>query len=166
MKRALALAMSLVALACSSPDPEAKAPDPGVAPSGAEFYPVALVLVDRCGSIDCHGSKYRNMRLYGFGSQRFDPRHRPATPETTQLEADQNYNAVAALEPDIFRRVIAEGGADPERLTFVRKSRGRENHKGGTRVTPGDDADRCIQSWLQSSVDADACRRAVPRLNQ
>lgn len=159
------VAAALGFVACSSPDANERV-DPAVAPSGADFYPVSLVVVDRCGSIDCHGSKYRNMRLYGYGSSRLDPSHRPSTPETTQAEADSNYAAIAALEPDIFRQVVSEGGARSERLTFVRKGRGREDHKGNTLILPGDAADLCIQSWLQSKVDGARCRAAVPRLNE
>lgn len=151
-------------LACSSPDANERV-DPAVAKSGADFYPVALVIVDKCGTIDCHGSKYRNMRVYGYGSSRLDPSHRPGAPETTQAEADQTYNAIAGLEPDIFRQVVREGGANPERLTFVRKGRGLEEHKGKARLVAGDDSDVCIQSWLQSNVDAARCKAAVPRLN-
>jgi len=164
MKRALLL-FGLAFVACSSPDPDARV-DPGVGASGVDFYPVSLVIVDKCGSIDCHGSKYRNMRLYGYGSSRFNPAHRPAFPETTQAEADQNYESVAAVEPNLFRQVIAEGGINPQRLTFIRKGRGTEDHKGGTTILPGDDADLCIQSWLQSKVDTARCQAAVPRLNE
>ena len=132
--------------------------------SGDAFRPVAQVLVDRCGSLDCHGSKYRNMRLSGFGGARIDVDARPDAPETTSAEVDADYQAVVALEPDIFREVIAEGGRDPERLTFFRKGQQKEAHKGGQRIVPGDQADVCVRSWLSSSVDAAACKAAVPRL--
>jgi hypothetical protein len=138
--------------------------DPAVVPSGPEFRPVAQVLVDRCGSSDCHGSKYRNMRLFGLGSVRIDVTHRPDAPETTDEESDRNYDAVVALEPDLLRQVVAEGGARPERLTFIRKARGAEAHKGGQRIVPGDAADGCVRSWLAGAVDAEGCRAAVPRL--
>lgn len=138
--------------------------DPAVAPSGPAFRPVAEVLADRCASLDCHGSKYRNMRLFGFGSTRIDPRHRPDAPATTQEEVDRNYDAVVALEPDLIRRVVSEGGRTPERLTFLRKARGAESHEGGARVVPGDAADRCFVSWLEGAVDEEACTAAVPRL--
>jgi hypothetical protein len=128
--------------------------------------PVAQVLADRCGSLDCHGSKYRNMRLYGFGGGRLDAMHRPDAPDTTQAEADRDYEAVVAVEPDLIRQVVAEAGRAPERLTFVRKGRGGEAHKGGQRLVPDDAADTCIQSWLKGAVDAKACRSAVPRLDE
>jgi hypothetical protein len=57
--------------------------------------------------------------------------------------------------------VVAAGGANPERLTFVRKARGTESHKGGAVVVPGDARDVCITSWLRGAADADACTAAL-----
>lgn len=165
VKLGAGLVLTLLAAACESYDPEDRV-DPAVGQQGADFYPVALMLVDRCGQIDCHGSKYRNFRLYGFSSQRLNPAHKPGTPETTQEEADEDYNALVALEPQILQQVIREGGAYPDRLTFMRKAREHEAHKGGKAIDEGDQADICIQSWLQSHVNAEACRLAVPRLNK
>lgn len=164
MKRAVLLFLSLP-LACADPDEDARV-NAATAQGGPEFRPVAQVVVDRCASLDCHGSKYRNMRLYGFGSARLDPTHRPDAPDTTQAEVDANYQAIVALEPDLFRRVVAEGGAAPERLTFFRKGQLLEAHKGAQRIVPGDAADRCVRSWLASRIDAEVCKSAVPRLNE
>lgn len=164
MKRFLALWMVVLA-ACAGPDGSEK-----IAPSnairGPEFRPVALAVVERCGSIDCHGSKYRNFRLYGFGSARLDPDHSPDAPDTTQEEADKDFEAIASLEPDLFREVIAEGGTAPERLTFFRKGALIESHKGGQRFVPGDGADLCVRSWIASKIDVAACRSVVPRLEE
>lgn len=162
---AIALTTLVSGSACSSYDPEERI-DPAVGPQGADFYPVALVLVDKCGSIDCHGSKYRNFRLFGFGSERLNPYHKPGSPETTQEEANEDYNSLVALEPQILQQVIREGGAQPDRLTFMRKAREHETHKGGKPINDGDQADICLQSWLQSKVSTDACKLAVPRLNK
>jgi len=168
MRIVLVLSLAVAGLslfACEGVDSEARI-DPSIgAPSGEDFRPVAQMLVDRCGSIDCHGSKYRNMRLVGFGSTRLDATHRPDAPETTAPEVDQNYEALLALEPDVVRQVLADRGANPERLTFIRKARHAESHKGGQRIAPGDDADACILSWLAGAVDAARCKTAVPRLN-
>lgn len=161
MKR-LALLLPLFFLACTNTDEDRV--DAQTAPRGAEFRPVAQVLVDRCASLDCHGSRYRNMHLFGFGSGRLDPEGRPDAPETTDAEVEANYQAVVSLEPAKLREVIAEGGKDPERLTFFRKGLELEAHKGGRRILPGDPADVCIRSWLASRTDAAACRAAVPRL--
>jgi hypothetical protein len=155
-------AAGIALLACT--DASEGTIDPATAPSGPAFKPVALVLVDRCGSLDCHGSKYRNMRLYGFGTARLDPTNRPDAPETTDSEADLDYESIVSLEPDILRRVVAEGGREPERLTFMRKARGIESHKGGQPIADGDTAYDCLTSWLRSAVDANTCRSSVPRL--
>jgi hypothetical protein len=159
----LGLAAVVAGLALACDDSTARV-DPATAVSGPAFRPVAQVLLDRCGSLDCHGSKYRNMRLFGFGSARLNSEHRPDAPDTTQEEADRVYDAVVALEPDILQTVVAEGGRAPERLTFVRKGRGAEAHKGGQKISVGDPADQCITSWLRGAVDETACKTAVPRL--
>lgn len=156
-----ALVIGVVA-ACSSYDPNERV-DVAVGQSGPDFLPVAIMLVDRCGQIDCHGSKYRNFRLYGYGSERLNPYDTPQSP-FTQAEADEDYNALVALEPQILAQVFREGGAAPDRLTFMRKARNHERHKGGGPIVDGDQADICIQSWLQSHVDAETCKLAVPRL--
>ena len=56
--------------------------------------------------------------------------------------------------------VVASHGAHPELLTFVRKARGLEAHKGGALITPGDDQDVCITSWLSGQTDTTACANA------
>jgi hypothetical protein len=144
------------AAGCSAPDSSARV-DP-VGPSLEQFAYVAPVLSKRCGSIDCHGSKFRNMRVYGYGGLRLDPAATPDFPtHVTAEEAKATYDAVISLEPEIMREVVQSGGAQPERLTFVRKGRGDEEHKGHRRVTPGDSSDRCITSWLMNNVDIAAC---------
>ena len=149
--------------ACSSPDASATVdPTAGDAgPSRAQFDFVAPVLVRRCGSIDCHGSIYRNMRIYGYGGLRLPSDGGVVTPMTpnrvTAEEAQASYDSVVGLEPEIMRTVVAQGGAGIERLTFVRKGRGTEDHKGNKRLNA--DSDTCVASWLANHVDEDACRR-------
>ncbi len=139
--------------------------DPAAPLSGPAFRPVAEVLLDRCGTLECHGSKYRNMRLFGFGSARLDANHRPDAPGTTQAEVDRDYESVVSLEPDIIQRVVLEGGRAPERLTFIRKARGAEAHKGGQAIGADDLADACLTSWLKSTTDP-KCSLAVPASRQ
>jgi hypothetical protein len=157
------LAALAVLVGCSGSDPSARV-DANVLPRGDAFRPVAQVFVDSCGSIDCHGSKYRNMRLFGFGSERLDPTMEPDAQDTTSPEVDEDYNAVVSVEPEVTRAVAQDHGHDPERLTFLRKGRGAEAHKGGTRLIVGGPADNCVLSWLAGSVDGATCRAAVPRL--
>jgi len=149
-------------VACSTPDSDARVDPVGpTGPDRASFDYVAPVLARRCGSIDCHGSRFRNLRIYGFGGTRLDPTHRPDLPEfVTPAEINATYESVIGLEPEIIRAVASAGGAGAERLSLVRKGRGDEDHKGDRRITPGDDSDICILSWLAGNVRKDECNKA------
>lgn len=154
----LAVLASGQLLACSLPDPGARV-DP-VGPSRADFAFVAPVLSRRCGTLDCHGSPYRNLRVYGYGGQRLGGSG-TLTPDApnwlTPEEVDATYDSVVSLEPEIMREVVEAGGANPERLTFLRKGRGTEDHKGKQRIVAGDPSDACITSWLAGSVNRASC---------
>jgi hypothetical protein len=157
--RALGIYLLLVLAGCSAPESGARI-DP-VGPVRTTFRPVARTLERRCGSLDCHGSRYRNFRIYGFGGQRLDPADRPDTPrDVTQAEADATYDAFVGLEPEIMRDVVAAHGAGAEHLTALRKAWGDESHKAGRRIVPGDDADRCILGWIAGATDTGPCARA------
>lgn len=159
-----ALVAAGVAIACSAaPDPNAQITAGDI--DKASFKPVALMLGRRCGSIDCHGSRFRNFRLYGFGGIRKVKTDTPETPATTQLEADENYDAFMTLEPSVMHDFIATGRTKPDKLTVFRKGRGDEAHKGGQRIKPEDPADKCLTSWLTSSVDAASCAAAAAETN-
>ncbi len=187
-----------ILLACSAPDTKARVDAFG--PDRTQFQLVHPVLQLRCGTLECHGTPYRNMRLYGWGGQRLggndvyidggfvaapdaaadaaatgatsSPSPTPdALPETksgavaygTDAEINASYDSVVGLEPEIMRDVVNAKGKDSGRLTFVRKGRGDEAHKGLQRYCPGDSVDRCIQSWLAGAVDEGACFTAGPR---
>lgn len=179
MRRRLALALASLAIpltagvvvACSAPDPEARVKP--TLPDRAAFTAVAPVLVARCGSLDCHGSQNRNMRLYGLNGHRLGttcdapdggtalPLTRPdSCGKSTQAEIDADYEAVVSVEPEIMSQVAAKK-ADPGMLTVVRKGRGNEHHKGGQRINPGDDADKCFLGWLRGTPDDASCTRAI-----
>jgi hypothetical protein len=169
MLLAAASGVALV-VACSSPDPGARV-DP-IGPDEAQFKSLAPVITLSCGSLDCHGSRYRNFRAYGFGGARLDAGG--ATPETRGNNADEvrgTYESLIGLEPEIMRDVVKSGGKGVERLTFVRKARGTEAHKGNQRIKPASDADQCLVTWLATSaggtnvVDTAACSRAVCTLD-
>jgi hypothetical protein len=152
------LYLSFAALACSAVPTEARI---GIdAPSRASFDPVGLYLDHRCGSLDCHGSAYRNLRVYGTEGLRLDPKDVPGGKPTTSAELDATYRSLVALEPAVMSYVVDEK-ASADVLTFIRKARGTESHKGGALVTIGDDQDRCMVTWLAGKVDADACARAL-----
>lgn len=124
------------------------------------FGPVSEVLVVRCGSLDCHGSRYRNYRLVGYGAGRLEPTTTPDGAKTTDAEIAYNYGSTVGVEPETMREVAAAKGAGADRLTLVRKARGEEAHKGDRRIVPGDAADRCLLSWLSGATDTTACAAA------
>ena len=147
--------VSLV-VACGSVD---GAPEQYAVPSSAHFDSVARTLDAHCGTLDCHGSTGRNLRLFGYSGMRLDPRGVSGIGATTALEAGADYCSVIALEPELLERVAAERGARPERLTLVRKARGSEAHVGKTVFPEGTPGDRCLTEWLagQSGSLAATC---------
>lgn len=155
-----AVLVALPVLACSGPATDARVST--TVPDRASFPAVADVLDHRCGSLDCHGSVARNLRLYGHEGLRLDPSARPSSKSnTTPAEYDESFLSIVTLEPELMSAVVAEGGAHPERLTFVRKARGTEHHKGGTLMIEGDAQDRCVTGWLAGRTDAAACASAL-----
>jgi hypothetical protein len=134
-------------------------------PSGSEaqFGLVANYLDHRCGSLDCHGQIGRNLQIWGCEGMRLDPHDPPlcTVATTTPAEHQATYRSLVGLEPTVMSYVASHMGADPELLTFVRKARGTESHKGGTLITPGDVQDQCITSWLAGSTNGMACRAAL-----
>ncbi len=157
---ALGVALCAGASACSAPSPGTFAA--AALPDEATFGPVAQLLDVRCGSLDCHGAVGRNLRLYGSAGLRLAPTDRPlAPPCDTPAEVVQDYASVVDLEPEVMSAVVASGGADPERLTMVRKARGAEAHKGGAIWAAGDPSDTCLVSWLAGHADAGACQQGM-----
>jgi hypothetical protein len=151
--RALPILAALVA--CSTPKQSEVDP---AGPDPATFAPVANALVARCGSLDCHGSPYRNMRLFGYAGLRLSPDASVDKPTfATPDEVAADYDAVVGLEPEIMRDVAAAKGADAERLTLFRKAYGTEHHKGLSPIAKGDPADVCLLSWFAGAVDVASC---------
>jgi hypothetical protein len=145
---------------CNVPDSHARL-NPTL-PDGETFREVAPVLAHACGTLDCHGSRSRNLRLYGSEGLRFSVNDRPFLPAcTTPDEIDQDYESVVGLEPEVLSAVVSDRGAHPERLTLVRKARGVESHKGGAIFREDDDPDTCLTSWLGGQIHADACERVM-----
>jgi hypothetical protein len=161
---ALAGIVSITLGACSSVPANARITVD--APDRSQFDAVGAYLDHRCGSLDCHGSAQRNMIVYGCEGLRLDPTDVPGCrssggKNTTEAEYDATYRSVVGLEPAVMSEVVAGGGTQPELLTMVRKARGEESHKGGTLITPGDDQDVCIDSWLAGATNTSACAQAV-----
>lgn len=124
-------------VACSTPQSDVRVVES--VPDRASFPPVADLLVHRCGSLDCHGTTARNLRLFGSIGLRLSPTDRPVSKgQTTVAEYDEDYASVIGLEPELTSAVVTAGGTNPERLTFLRKARGTEHHKGNTLWQAGD----------------------------
>jgi len=164
MRRALLLFFFLgivvaVVAACSTPSSNGRYVES--VPDRATFPHVAQMLVHTCGSLDCHGTRYRNLRLYGDEGLRWSATDRPLTPGTTNDEVEQDYDSVIGLEPELTSQVVQQRGASPERLTLVRKGRAQEAHKGGALIQIGDDRDVCLTSWLAGATDVAKCDAAA-----
>jgi hypothetical protein len=144
---------------------------------------VSATLERNCGSLDCHGSDSRPLRLYGqYGLRKpiglvtveedagdggteepVDDDAGPPKPggvPTTAEEVLANYQSVVALEPRIMQAVVK--GADPYELLLLKKPLTIEGHKGGPALhmdrpdqPPG--AETCIVSWLQNKTNKAAC---------
>ena len=154
-----AVAAAVVAPGCSTPGNQ----DAVVGlrgPDRTAFASVSPALIRSCGTLDCHGSRLRNMRLFGYSTGRLLAQDAPLSAGTTDAELDQNYRGVVGLEPEVMSAVVASGGADVQRLSLFRKGRGLDNHKGGVRMAPTDPLDKCLVSWLAGKLDAASCDAA------
>jgi hypothetical protein len=172
MKTCAAILSSFLAVvsllsACSSAPSDSRI---GViAPNASEEAfgkPVGNFLGHRCGSLDCHGQPGRNLRVWSCEGMRFSPndvsicKRSLGGASTTEAEHQATYRSIVGLEPAAMSEVVANHGRDPELLTFIRKPRGTEAHKGGTLFVPGDDQDVCVTSWLSGRTNLTACNAA------
>jgi hypothetical protein len=132
-----------------------------LAPPRAKFEHVADAVQPHCGTLDCHGEAGRNLRLFGGRGLRLMAGDNPLAGDTTPAEYDATFWSVVGLEPETMTAVLADKGAEPERLSLIRKARGHERHKGGTLMTAGDVLDRCLLSWLAGAVDDAPCLAAA-----
>src|SRR5262249_50408477 len=71
----LLLGLTSLLAACSSFDPNAltTVKGPAFGDQGADFRPVSAVIERRCGTLDCHGSLARPMRIFGQYGLRESP---------------------------------------------------------------------------------------------
>jgi hypothetical protein len=143
----------------------------GGAPAGAS---VSEYMARRCGTLDCHGSVARPLRLYGqYGLREPTEDNVSGVGKTTPLELSDNYEAVCGLQPEQMTAAVADHGASADQLVLIEKARGEEAHKGGqvthqggqgTLPSPGDD---CIAGWLRGdppAMVAAACQAAIDGL--
>lgn len=155
--------------ACAAVPSDARIGIDGPSAADDQFGPVADFLDHRCGSLDCHGQIGRNFRVWGCEGMRLDPGDYPQCSPVAPLDgrlttADEHletYRSLVGLEPAVMSYVISTHAQNPELLTFVRKARGEESHKGGKLITPGDPQDLCIIGWLTGDTDAGTCQTAT-----
>jgi hypothetical protein len=162
--------VSLIATApaCSPPDKGVleRSVSTRASPGSFRANGVSTLIEKRCGSLDCHGSPARNMRIYSARGLRLpnDAGILPGTGDTTQDETTANYQSLLTVEPEATNKVIADNG-DPYSLLIVKKPLEIEKHKGGAVIRRGDDAERCIVSWLKEDslapIDKGACTNAA-----
>jgi len=138
------------------------------ADAGIAMQSVSTFIERRCGTLECHGTLYRPMRIYGrFGLRAQVEPNVPGGKPTTAFEHDANYGAVCSIEPDKMAEVANDFGQSADKLLFVQKARGVEGHKGGTVVTPGSAGDKCILGWLRGDpleTVAARCQEAIDAL--
>jgi len=159
--RARAAVLFVAPLLGACEGPSAEATFAGAAPSSDTYPPVGTALEIRCGTLDCHGSSARNLRLYGINGVRLDPLGITGDQSTTAEELLASYASVISIQPEVLAKIVADGGQRPERWLLITKGRGTEGHKGETRMVEGDDTDRCITSWLLGAVDVPRCEAAA-----
>ncbi len=161
---ALACVACLASLPCAGCvilSPDAAAVTTIDAPPRAQFDDLGLLMGHRCGTLDCHGQTGRNLRIYGQYGLRLSSTDIPGGNPTTTAELDADYESSIALEPEIMSEVVQQGGAQPDRLTLVRKPRAEEHHKGGQVFVVGDPQDVCMTSWLAGTTDTSSCIMAI-----
>ncbi len=171
--RAIAMMLSLVFAAATLAVGACSAPSDArigiIAPDRAQFDPVGKFMDHRCGSLDCHGMRQRNFQVFGCEGLRLENDAGTAVPgcknsggkDTTEAEFSATYRSLVSLEPSVMTEVVQGGGKHPELLTFIRKARGADLHKGGQVVVPGDAQDTCMTTWLAGSTDTGACAQAA-----
>lgn len=125
--------------------------------AGAE--PVSKLVGGRCGSLDCHGQTTRNLRVYSSRGLRLSDADTSGHGGTRSEEHAANLASLVGLEPELFARVVEDGGRDPYRLTLLRKATAREHHLGGAALP--EDGAQCITSWLARALDEEACAAAA-----
>ncbi|HVW24111.1 MAG TPA: hypothetical protein VHC69_02005 [Polyangiaceae bacterium] len=154
---ALACGAGLLA-SCSGPSEETAS---FTFPDSTTFPPVSDALEINCGTLDCHGSIYRNMRIFGIYGVRINSKLVPGRDPTTPDEYQANYASVVSIEPENLSAIVANHGQGFDKWELILKGTNAEVHKGGQRMMKGDATYTCIRSWVIGAVDMDACMRSA-----
>jgi hypothetical protein len=137
-------------------------PDGGPLPGAS----VSEFMDRRCGTLDCHGSELRPMRLYGqYGLREPAESNLSGGKKTTLAEMKANYGAVCSVEPEKTAAAVDDDGQSAELLLVVQKARGVEAHKGGAVLKQGSHGDDCIAGWLRGDKDETVAAKCQAALN-
>lgn len=154
--------LAALLLSCAARTEAEESAEPPRAELDYEVYAAGVhdVFARRCGSLDCHGSTARAMRVYWYAGLRQDGLLVGRQP-TSEAEVRATFESIAALT------------SLAPRLVFD-KAQGRAGHEGGVLVFGGaDPAEKCLAEWLGVARDrsgprpttepsfADACRAAA-----
>jgi hypothetical protein len=122
---------------------------------------VSPALEIRCGTLDCHGSIYRNMRFFGKYGARLSSKDVTGLQDTTDDELQYNYGSLVSLEPENLGTIVAKHGQGFDKWMVVLKGTNSVYHKGGERMKKGDPTYTCLLSWVTGAVDMSACMDAA-----
>jgi hypothetical protein len=168
MRLLLFASLAAAALGCNGPDfgPVTIIGPPFSKTMGAKdgglFRPVSDVLENRCGTLDCHGTSFRPLRIYGQLGLRLPVEQKDWNAAfgdytmyysgegalmTTPDELLENYQSVIGLEPELTTKVVLKQNF-PDVLSFIRKPRLAEKHKGGKIWDQAKPGDLCLTGWI------------------
>lgn len=131
------------------------------APARESFEPVASVLQSNCGTLDCHGSPARNLRVYSAYGMRATGDCVPGDPDTTEADVDETYRSLIGVDPEGLARLARESHSNASGWIVTSKARGLERHAGGSRLPAGGHGDRCLVSWILGAIETDECNADV-----
>ena len=123
MRAGLWLALALLVTGCAADLGQPEQPSVQLellAPPRLNFEGVSDAVQPHCGTLDCHGEAGRNLRLFGSRGLRLAATDNPREGDTTPAEYDANFWSIVGLEPETLTAVVADKGADPERLSLIR----------------------------------------------
>ncbi len=159
-----AIALVVVMAACASKPDDASTAKLALGPLSPDDYATLVhpVIERRCGSIDCHGSLPRGLRVYGETGLRLpnDAGLVPGGGATTLEEKRATYDSIVGLQPERTNDLLLKDPrtpADAYQLSLLTKGTATERHRGGPSLQRGEPAEQCIVTWLIGHADPMLC---------
>jgi hypothetical protein len=122
---------------------------------------VSPALEIRCGTLDCHGNFYRNLRFLGKYGTRLGSKDTAGLQDTTDDERQRNYESLVSIDPSNLASITAKHGQGFDKWMVVLKGTNAVYHKGAERMKKGDPTYTCLLSWVTGAVDMNACADAA-----